>query len=238
MAQESDHFTKKNSIQKKLVPNTPSTEIGVFGGVSYYNGEVNPASQFNPTFMDWAAGAIVRRNINSRWAIRLNGMYGNVKGNQLTNTNQSINGVTFESKIYELSGMAEFNFFPYCVANDIIYFTPYLFGGLGGFRFNPVSTESANTSLANTNPEGVAYSNFSIALPFGFGLKAKFSNRFLIGAEWGVRKTWTDYLDDVSTSYLSTNRQRGNSKNKDYYSFAGLTLTVRLGPKITTCHFQ
>ncbi|MBL4623742.1 MAG: hypothetical protein JKY42_01155 [Flavobacteriales bacterium] len=237
-AQESDHFAKRNSIIKKIVPNTRSTEIGLFGGVSYYNGDLNPASQFNPALTHWALGIIIRRNLSSRWSLRLNGMYGTVKGDDLISSSlsQQARGVSFQSKIYELSGQAEFNFFPYCVANDIIYFSPYLFVGLGAFRFNPTaSTDGGGQELSNLKTEGISYSKISPVLPFGVGIKAKLSNRFLFGIEWGQRKTWTDYIDDVSASYESSGRQRGNSKINDYYSFAGVTLTIRLGPKLNSC---
>ena len=38
-------------------------------------------------------------------------------------------------------------------------------------------------------------------IPFGFGLKFKFSHRFMFAFEYGIRRTFTDYIDDVSTSY-------------------------------------
>lgn len=241
-AQLDDHFSERDKTHKKNVPDTRSTEIGVFGGVSYYNGEVNPASQFNPAITDWAAGILLRRNVSSRWCVRLNGMYGNFKGNDNigTSPNQLNRGLAFQSKVYEVSGMVEFNFIPYCVANDIIYFTPYLFWGLGGFHFNTVSLSSDGTTgveLATQKTEGVSYSKTSMCMPFGIGLKPKLSNRFLLGIEWGMRKTWTDYIDDVSTVYPTSGKQRGNSQTKDFYSFAGISLTVRLGPKLTSCHF-
>ncbi|MBL4652072.1 MAG: outer membrane beta-barrel protein [Flavobacteriales bacterium] len=238
LAQETDHFAKKNTLLKKLVPNTRSTEFGIFGGVSYYNGDVNPASQFNPELTNWAVGVILRRNLNSRWALRLNGMYGNLKGNDLTSSSvsQQQRGISFTSVLYEISGQAEFNFFPYCVANDEIYFSPYLFIGLGGFRFN--TTNGSGQEVASLKAEDVDYAKTAVMLPFGVGIKAKLSSRFLIGAEWGFRKTWTDYIDDVSTTYASTGRQRGNSKTNDYYNLAGITLTARLGPKLSSCWKQ
>ena len=71
-----------------------------------------------------------------------------------------------------------------------------------------------------------------------------------VGAEWGMRKTTTDYLDDVSTTYYfdgptaipptinqlasdptlthTTGMQRGNSRNTDWYSFAGVSLTFKI----------
>ncbi len=80
-----------------------------------------------------------------------------------------------------------------------------------------------------------------------------------------MRKTYTDYLDDVSTTYadkaiLSENgvlavilsdrspgasndnfigKQRGNSRDTDKYMFAGITLSFRLGNLTReNCHFD
>jgi hypothetical protein len=96
------------------------------------------------------------------------------------------------------------------------------------------------------------YDQFAFAMPFGLGVKYSLNKIFGVSAEWGMRKTSTDYLDDVSKTYyldlsgvnpssatteqlasdptLSHNAgmQRGNSRNKDWYSFAGVSLTVKI----------
>lgn len=236
-----DHFVGKSKAVIDA-PDTKSTEFGVLGGVSFYNGETNPSSQLNPALSHGAGGIILRRNINSRWAFRLNGLWGKVKGNDLISGSdlQKRRGMVFTSHIYEFSSQFEFNFLPYCAANNSIYFTPYFFAGLGAFYFNPIShITGSKQTLAKLAIEGVNYSRISAALPFGFGFKGKLSHRFLVGIEWGVRKTWTDYIDDISTTYGSTHIserwQRGNSKNMDWYTIAGLTLTMRLGERPNNC---
>jgi hypothetical protein len=40
-----------------------------------------------------------------------------------------------------------------------------------------------------------------VAIPFGIGAKMNVSKKVGIGLEWGPRKTFTDYLDDVSGTY-------------------------------------
>ena len=237
-----DHFARKNKSNRLNAPDTKSTEIGILGGVSYYNGELNPASQFNPLFTHGAGGVVLRRNISSRWALRFNGLWGKVKGNDLVNPSeiQKSRAVAFKSNIYEASTQIEFNFFPYCASDHKNYFSPYAFVGLGVFAFNSTGSVSGDESqLLGRQVERRPYSKNSIAMPFGFGFKPKISHRFLLGLEWGMRKTWTDYIDDVSTVYYSENplgrKQRGNSKTKDWYSFAGVTLTMRIGQKPTSC---
>ncbi|MCH7534695.1 MAG: hypothetical protein IH948_02940, partial [Bacteroidetes bacterium] len=55
------------------------------------------------------------------------------------------------------------------------------------------------------------------------------SDKITASAEWGLRITFTDYLDDVSTIYPTDHpsalAQRGNSKSKDWYSFFGIMIT-------------
>jgi opacity protein-like surface antigen len=234
---ESHHFAKSNKGGKISAPNYKSTELGVFLGVSQYNGELNPASQFNPALIHGAFGLMIRRNIHSRWAYRINGMWGKVKGNDMifnSNINQR-RSMAFASQIYEGSIQLEFNFVPYCAADNLMYFSPYIFVGAGIFKFDPQTAVSGNwENLANQQNEGVAYSKTAFAMPFGFGLKPKLSSRILLSLEWGMRKTSTDYIDDVSTTYPS-GEQRGNSKNNDFYSFAGLGITIRLGPDLNSC---
>ena len=78
------------------------------------------------------------------------------------------------------------------------------------------------------------------------------------GIEAGFRKTFTDYLDDVSTTYPggnlldmtneaiymsdplgthSKNMERGNPDKKDWYAFAGITLSFRLSNNTKGCDY-
>jgi hypothetical protein len=133
--------------------------------------------------------------------------------------------------------------------------TPYLFGGVAGFMFEPYGiVDGSKVALKPLTTEGPnsGYKLYSISLPFGFGVKYSVNKFIGIGAEWGLRKTFTDYIDDVSTTYyldllgkdpaLATEHelasdptllhksgmQRGNSQNKDWYSYAGAFVTVKI----------
>ena len=86
---------------------------------------------------------------------------------------------------------------------------PYLFGGLGVFYFNPQAKyhgKWVNLQPLGTEGEGLVptrpkYKLVQVSIPIGFGLKIPFFYRYLLGIEYGVRKTFTDYIDDVSTTY-------------------------------------
>src|SRR5207248_1584444 len=90
-------------------------------------------------------------------------------------------------------------------------FTPYLFVGVAGYHFNPYTFDSAGTKVylkpLCTEGEGFYpgrknYSLNQLAIPFGIGFRLSVSDRISFGFETGIRKLMTDYLDDVSTTYI------------------------------------
>jgi len=248
------------------------SELGVLLGGSYYLGDLNPGKQFKSTQL--ALGLVYKYNTNRRFAIRVNAFWGTLLAED-ANTNDEFQirrNLMFRSRVLEFSTMLEFNFFPYEVGNSSLPATPYIFAGLGIFRTNPqamlndqwydlkpLGTEGQGTVEFNDRKP---YSLINMSIPFGIGFKFHAFGRMSVALEWGMRKTFTDYIDDVSTTYVSpallsatngpesalladrslvepglTNvgRQRGNSQNKDWYSFVGLTLTWKLQSKAPEC---
>lgn len=246
-----------------------SFELGVFGGLVHYNGDLNPNAQFSTDFSRPAYGIVGRKNLNRRWSIKFNAYFGRIVGDD-SKVNREYNqtrNLSFESSLWDVGGQFEFNFIPYHPLDEKSSpFSPYLFGGLSLFHFNPTAELQGNRyELQPLKTEGQAkgYSLTSMAVPFGIGVKARINHRLLIGFEWGIRRTWTDYLDDVSTTYpeegaltgvsadlsdrsfenvgpngTNWGTQRGNPNRRDWYTFSGITLTVRIGPKPNECYFQ
>ncbi len=248
------------------------SELGLFGGVSYYMGDLNPGKQF---FMVRPGGGIVYRyNPSRRFAWEIHGLYGSVQADDAKSgkDNQISRNLSFRSQVIEFAGMLHFNFFNYEIGNPETPATPYIFGGIGLFRYNPKADYQGEwVALQPLGTEGQGstkyasrkqYSLMGATLPFGFGVKFHAFNRLGVSIEWGLRKTFTDYLDDVSSTYadpdvlfathgvlsatladrslvnpgkVNTGRQRGYSTNKDWYSFAGLTLTYKIVPRKAEC---
>lgn len=239
-------------------------EVGVFLGGSYYTGDLNPHQHFNQN-TNPAIGLTYRRTTRGkRYAFRLHGMYGKIEAYDYQNKNgfyQNRN-LNFVSEIYEAAAILEVNFFKYELGNtDRHFFSPFLFGGLAYFYHNPkaslngdlfelqpLGTEGQNTS---SNPDDY-YKLYQFSVPFGIGIKMNVSKRLGLAFEYGVRKTFTDYLDDVSKKYVNpsvltsqagslTQRlsdrsinqigdrnigvNRGITQANDWYYFAGVTLT-------------
>ncbi len=101
----------------------------------------------------------------------------------------------------------------------------YLFAGVGGFYFNPQGYFEGASYTGNFPAEELPadgwynlrplrtegqgffetrnqYSPFSLAIPFGLGAMIKINTDISIGIQYGFRKTFTDYIDDVSKTYV------------------------------------
>lgn len=232
-----------------LIHAQKSADVGLLGGVTYYIGELNPAKPFNmskPAF-----GLMYRQNINSRISVRAHGLVGSVAGNDAASNVNPDRNLNFESKIYEGGLQLEINFFDYYIGSKLHPFTPYIFGGASVFFFKPygiVGGEKVELRPLRTEGQTSSYNLYAFSLPFGVGIKYSLGKLIGVGAEWGMRKTTTDYLDDVSKTYYLNNpagsglnglasdptlthvagMQRGNSKNTDWYSFAGVSITVKI----------
>src|SRR3989304_6104795 len=101
---------------------------------------------------------------------------------------------------------------------------------------------------------------FSAKAIGSFGMKVNTAKRIGINFEWGLRKTFTDYIDDVSGKYVdplliesekgpvaaalsdkskeagnNAGKQRGNSYTKDWYSFVGVIITFKLKNNLDEC---
>jgi len=236
-------------------------EIGGFIGTSFYMGDLNPYYPFAESNV--AYGFLGRYNLSSRWSVKVNAYKGVLTGDDSRSKFLEERALSFTSSIWELGAVAEFNFLQYFTGSMKDYYTPYLFGGVALLYHRP---KIGNLDLRDKSTEGQddpsllipyeprsKYSYYSFSIPFGLGFKYSFSKHIAASIEWGMRKTFSDYLDDVSTTYYLNSSdfdpgnpnyddieysdpnmdhealmQRGNSKTKDWYSFFGLTLTYHI----------
>jgi len=233
-------------------------EVGALGGTSFYMGDLNPKLVFN--MPQPAGGLIVRYNFSTRYVARLNVMIGSIKGDDATTQAVENRNLNFTNQIMEVSAQIEINFLTFFAGSKKDRFSPYIFFGLGAFSHEPKAIyNGVEYSLKELNTEGQGslvypdrktYSLTQLCIPFGAGIKYSLNSRWIVGAEWGMRKTFTDYLDDVSQTYYfdSSNAdefdaafvlsdptmnhdvgmQRGDPQFSDFYSFAGITLTYKI----------
>ena len=238
----------------------PYAEIGIFGGGSYYLGELNPGKQFLLTKP--AIGAFVRHNFNQRLAIRGGFTYGTLKGDDYKSKVNPDRGLNFTSPVSDISATLEINFFEYFIGSQRHFVTPYMFAGASVFMFNPKATYDGETYIlhdlntegqeSDAYPDRKKYKRTQFAIPFGIGFKYSLTRFMGLSASWTMNKTFTDYIDDISTTYYldaseistapqgphsiaadPTNQhkegmQRGDPTYNDWYSFIGLSLSIRV----------
>lgn len=189
-------------------------EYGISAGASQYFGDLNDNYGFS--YVKPAAGVFVRFHTTPYIGIRTNLLYTHVGYDDKFNDNayQKARNLKFESDVYEASVMAEFNFFRFSTGQDGRRFTPYLAGGIGVFYYNPYTTyngrrynlRSIGTEGQNSGYDDRRYSHFSVCVPIGAGVKYWLRPGLNIGFEVINRLTFTDYLDDVSNTYVGANR--------------------------------
>lgn len=179
--------------------------IGVFGGISNYLGDLSDKLYQNSGV---ALGINVSYPITNRINLRGGYTYGKVKGADSLNPREDfkLRNLNFQSSISEFSLVAEINTFDM----DYKRWSPYVFGGLAVYHFNPFTYDQQNNQVflqpLSTEGQGLPgyqkpYSLTQLALPFGGGIKYDISENVRVSLEIGLRKLFTDYLDDLSGQY-------------------------------------
>lgn len=182
--------------------------IGLFGGISNYQGDLATRNyqQSKPAF-----GVSLNYEVSDRVMLRGGLSFAKIAGADKYGKSEFLKenrNLSFESNITELSLIGELTAFN--LYN--IRWSPYVFGGLALFHYNPYTFDTANTKFflkpLSTEGQGLSpypdrkpYSLTQLALPFGGGIKYVLTDNIRIALEIGIRKTFTDYLDDVSGTY-------------------------------------
>ncbi|GAB2809730.1 DUF6089 family protein [Ferruginibacter profundus] len=236
--------------------------LTLFGGFSNYQGDLQDKrftlDQAHPAF---GAGALYE--LSDRFAARANVTFGKVSGDDKNNSKNALRNLSFSSPITDIHLGLEYNLLnPYEHS-----LAPYLFAGISYFSFKPSTKDSTGNKVylqpLSTEGQGFyqgrkVYQLHQFSIPFGGGVRLSISDNIRVGFEIGLRKTNTDYIDDVSTTYIDQNillanrgqkavdlayrgdelktglgypadgTQRGGSKNKDWYYFSGFNISFRL----------
>ena len=247
-------------------------ELGLQGGDMPYNGDLSsPGIGFLSNWNTFGGFYLRYRPVN-RVGLRFNGIFGRIDATRDYRVSLPSGGNadftrSFRSPITEFSLAAEVDLF-YLGDPDDRFVAPYIMAGIGRTSFNP-QAENRDGELVDLQPlttegqgiEGGVYDPFPydldiITFHLGGGIRAKLSDRFVVGGEVSGRVTGTDYLDDVSgtrvvyndvlenggseSAYFSNpaltpgdvpddyGYKRGGDSN-DFYFLINLTLGVRLG---------
>jgi hypothetical protein len=183
--------------------------LTLFGGFSNYQGDLQEKA-ITLDESNGAFGAGLKYDITSHTAIRSSFVYGRIEGNdKLNSASLQPRNLSFQSKIFEFNLLGEYTIFDLSEKR----FSPYVFGGIALLRFNPYAYDTLSNKVflkpLSTEGQGLAaypdrkpYKLTQFAIPFGAGIKYRINENAVLGYEFGLRKTFTDYLDDVSKTYV------------------------------------
>jgi len=190
--------------------------VGVSGGSTNYLGDLDDDFTFRVSKP--GVGVDVKYRFNPFMSARIGFFQGWARAADSTSSNEARarRNLHFRTPITEANAQVIFDFIP----NDRRFnyrppFTPYVFFGVSLFKFNPqalyqgrwvdlqpVGTEGQQTGL----PEYPApYALVQVAIPMGAGMRFALTDFIDLELETGFRKTFTDYLDDVSGEYPDQN---------------------------------
>lgn len=198
-------------------------DIGGGLGMTGYLGDANTANLWsNPS---WDAELLFRYMLNPRFAFKTNLYVGGLRGDSSKMTNAFPGGETykFSTTFYELGEMFEFNFFNYGMGESyrkLKRFSPYITAGLGV------------TAWTVGGKMGAAFT-----IPLGVGVKYKLSERWNLGFEFIMKKTFSDRLDGdslkdplgIKSSFM---------KNTDWFSTMSLTISYEFSKRCAVCNYK
>ena len=254
-------------------------------GVTNFLGELGGANKEGSNFLrDFefsmtrpAINVGIRYKILEKLSAKVALTYGILRGDDKTTQEQFRHNrnLNFYAHIIEFSGQLEYSIIKEKVGHRYnlrrvrgvkgLKLNTYLFAGAAGFWFNPYGKNPETGKWVALQPLGTEgqgmvstrekYSRFQFAVPFGIGFKYGIDKEWSVGVEFGARKTFTDYIDDVSTTYYdntklaekdplaaqmadpslgeisgqtAANQQRGDSRDNDAYMFLMITINHKI----------
>ncbi len=188
-------------------------EAGPWLGTSYYFGDLN--TSFDLSRPNLAGGLIVRYNFNNRLGLKFGANYAQIEADDARSSNafERARNLSFRSQVIDATASFEFNFLPYNHGSKYDFYTPYIFGGLSVFSFNPeAQLDGEWVELRPLGTEGQfkgeEYYSVQLGLEYGVGFKVDLSYVWSLNFELSARHLYTDYLDDVSTVYADASQIR------------------------------
>lgn len=209
-------------------------------GATNFLGELGGANQIGTNYFKdleiamtrYVIGVGLRYKLTEFTALRSQLLYARLRGeDRLTQEPFRQNrNLMFRSPVIELDVQLEFSWMRESIGSRYkvrrvkgrgkkgseVYF--YGFVGIGGMWFNPRGYMNGKWySLRPLHTEGQGlvdsrptYSPVQLVIPYGLGVRYNLNKQMSIGMEYGIRKTFTDYIDDVSTTYFDKRLLRDN----------------------------
>ncbi len=259
-------------------------ELSFGAGISNFLGELGGANQIGTHYfkdLEWSQAQLalavgLRYKLSNYFALKSHLTYGRVSGDdKLTEEPfRNYRNLSFFSDIYEFNVNFEAAFqqeqighrYKLSKVRGVLGYEiyTYAFVGVGVFHMDPKA--EYNGSAVRLQPLGTEgqdlvssrskYALFQFCIPVGIGFKYTIERQWGVGIELGIRKTFTDYIDDVSTTYFDFDSypgqfdplapymadrsdgtkpentipgsQRGDNRESDTYMFAVFSVNYKL----------
>lgn len=255
-------FSKAQSLTQKFLS---KASVNFSLGVANYGGDLQE-KKITLNQAKLAAGFGLSYALTNRLHLRGEYLFAKIQADDKLNKSPLLQArnLNFKANLFETALTLQYDLFDI----DERRLTPYVYAGIAYFKASPYTYDATGTKyfLAGQSTEGQGlpqypdkkvYSTKHISIPFGAGLRMKLTDIIGVSFETGFRKTFTDYIDDVSGTYadqailaaysptsaslayrgneIKTDATypaegtiRGNAKNKDYYYFGLIKLNVSL----------
>ena len=186
-------------------------DFGITVGGAHYFGDINTRAELErpkPAF-----GIFFRKQFDNYVGVRLAAHYAQLGYSDIYSTNsyQQSRNLSFNTNIWEIAVMGDFNFFKFLPGDPRYTFTPYITLGVGVFSYDPyayLGEEKHYLRPLGTEGQTIGYKGrkqygtMAVCVPFGVGLKYNVTPDINVSLEVSHRYTFTDYLDDVSTTFI------------------------------------
>ncbi|MBI2730222.1 MAG: outer membrane beta-barrel protein [Sphingobacteriales bacterium] len=238
--------------------------LDFYGGLANYQGDLQ-AKRYTFKLAKPAFGLGASHQIGAQLSVRAALLFAQVEGDDKfqKNADLKLRNLRFYSNITEFHVGLQY------MLMDIYAkkYSPYIFAGMGVFKFDPYIYDKNDNKIylrpLTTEGQGLypnkkIYKTTQLNIPFGAGFKYSVNENFDMGIELGARKLFTDYLDDVSTSYsdyftlkfargqMATDyafradevqplpypaggTKRGSPRYKDWYYLTTITVSYKFG---------
>lgn len=191
-------------------------DFGVTAGAANYLGDIGGKEKTRRDFVAdlklaktrWNGGLFVRYRWYDDIHFRLNLNYLRVEGNDKLSSNpgRRFRNLNFRNDIFEVNACTEWHFLEdkelTVATRNSWSFNSYAFFGAGVFYHNPKALYNGRwVALRPLRTEGVRYKKYVMEIPLGLGFFFTLNRKHRFGLDMCWRKTFTDYLDDISGDY-------------------------------------
>jgi len=206
-----------SKLQAQLESTVQDGEFGISAGAAHYFGDLNPDIHLNRPKI--ALGVFFRKQFGNYVAMRVSGHFAQLGYSDIYNKQNEFDqrrNLSFNTNIWELAVQGDFNFFKFVPGDGRFRYTPYVTFGIGTFSYDPYAYyQGQKVYLRELGTEGQGspaypgrkpYGTMAVCFPLGVGIKYNLNPKMNIGFEITYRFTTTDYIDDVSKTYVGADK--------------------------------